>query len=137
MDSAFKRRWDWEYVAISYKEPHSSLFEIDIDGEKYSWIKFIQKVNAKIFDLTKSEDKEIGNFFIKCSINDKLFKSKVMFYLWNEVLRDEVDNGKYFFYYKDGDENKMFTFKRLYEPDATDVLKGFMAYLGVKDSETE
>ena len=60
-----------------------------------------------------------------------------MFYLWNEVLRDEVDNGKYFFYYKDGDENKMFTFKRLYEPDATDVLKGFMAYLGVKDSETE
>ena len=137
MDSAFKRRWDWEYVAICYKEPHSSAFEIDIEGKKYSWVEFIQKVNAKIFDLTKSEDKEMGNFFIKSSIDAKLFKSKVMFYLWNEVLRDEVDNGKYFFYYKDGNENKAFTFKRLYEPDATDVLKGFMAYLGFKDSEEE
>jgi len=105
MDSAFKRRWEWEYVPINYdKNIESGKFEITIgektDERKYSWVGFIEKVNEKIFDLTQSEDKQMGNFFIKQSIDEKGFNSKVMFYLWYEVLRDETENNKYFFHTK-------------------------------------
>lgn len=77
MDSAFKRRWEWEYVPINYGDGKSGEFKITIDENKfYSWIDFIKKVNEKIFDLTQSEDKQMGNFFIKHSIDEKGFKSK-------------------------------------------------------------
>jgi len=136
MDSAFKRRWDWQYVPISYTEEKSSQFEIDIDGEKYSWVEFIKAVNEKIVKITQSEDKQMGNFFIKSSVNAEQFKSKVMFYLWNEVLRDEVENSNYFFYSdKSANEDNKFTFKDLYEPTANETLKGFMAYLEITAQE--
>ena len=140
MDSAFKRRWEWEYVPINYNDTiKSGTFDITI-GEKpneksYSWVGFIKKVNEKIFDLTQSEDKQTGNFFIKQSIDEKGFKSKVMFYLWYEVLRDETENNKYFFYKKtivDGKEVlSKFTFKDLFGDKATETLQQFMEYLGV------
>jgi len=127
MDSAFKRRWDWQYVPICYTEEKSSQFQIDIDGEKYSWVEFIQNVNKKIVKITQSEDKQMGNFFIKSSVNAEQFKSKVMFYLWNEVLRDEVENSNYFFYAKNEDgERKKFYFRDLYELNANELLKGFI-----------
>lgn len=137
MDSAFKRRWDWEYVPINYStDVQSGAFEITIGDKAYSWVDFIKQVNEKIFDLTQSEDKQMGNFFIKHSINEDGFKSKVMFYLWYEVLRDETENNKYFFYGKttvDGKEVlSKFTFKDLYGDQATETLQQFMEYLGVK-----
>ena len=136
MDSAFKRRWEWEYVPINYgTDVQSGEFEITIGEKKYPWVTFIEKVNEKIFALTQSEDKQMGNFFIKHSIDDKGFKSKVMFYLWYEVLRDETENNKYFFYGKttvDGKEVlSKFTFKDLYTDKATETLQQFMEYLGV------
>lgn len=140
MDSAFKRRWEWEYVPINYDTTiKSGEFEITIGKEtgerKYSWVGFIEKVNEKIFDLTQSEDKQMGNFFIKQSIDEKGFKSKVMFYLWYEVLRDETENNKYFFYKKTTVEGKevlsKFTFKDLFGDKATETLQQFMEYLEV------
>ena len=132
MDSAFKRRWEWEYVPIDYSEPISGAFEITIGTNTYKWVEFIKEVNERIFKLTESEDKQLGNFFIKHSIKEEEFKSKVMFYLWYEVLRDETGNNKYFFYAKttDGKEVK-FTFKDLYGKNAEATLQQFMAYLGV------
>lgn len=136
MDSAFKRRWDWEYVPINYNTSiESGTFVITIGDKSYSWVDFIKQVNEKIFDLTQSEDKQMGNFFIKHSINEDGFKSKVMFYLWYEVLRDETENNKYFFYKKttvDGREvSSKFTFKDLYGDHATETLQQFMEYLKV------
>ena len=135
MDSAFKRRWEWEYVPINYAEDiKSGTFDINIDGKTYSWVDFIGKVNKKIFDLTQSEDKQMGNFFIKHSVDEKEFKSKVMFYLWYEVLRDETGNNKYFFCKKESADSKdvaQFTFKDLYESDASETIHQFMTYLGV------
>lgn len=129
MDSAFKRRWEWEYVPINYGDDiPSGSFEITIDDKTYPWVAFIQKVNEKIFDLTQSEDKQMGNFFIKSSIGEDEFKSKVMFYLWYEVLRDETGNNKYFFNTVEG---KPFTFKDLYAANAKETIKQFMEYLGV------
>lgn len=138
MDSAFKRRWEWEYVPINYdKDIKSGEFEITIGDNSYSWVEFIEKVNEKIFALTQSEDKQMGNFFIKHSIDEKGFKSKVMFYLWYEILRDETENSKYFFYKKtmDGNGVEKFTFKDLYGKDATETLQQFMAYLEIPLNE--
>ena len=136
MDSAFKRRWEWEYVPINYDTTiKSGEFKITIGDKSYSWVRFITQVNEKIFDLTQSEDKQMGNFFIKHSIDEKGFKSKVMFYLWYEVLRDETENNKYFFYGKTTVEGKevlnKFTFTNLYEDNATEILQQFMEYLKV------
>lgn len=103
MDSAFKRRWDWEYIPICYtpiddfkKKNDSFDFEIDIEnGKKYSWIKFIEKVNLKHIKNNPSlgMDKCIGNYFIKPDkdniISLRPFVNKVIFYLWNDVFKDE------------------------------------------------
>ena len=134
MDSAFKRRWEWEYVPINYSaDILSGTFDITIGEKVYSWVEFIQSVNKHIFDLTQSEDKQMGNFFIKHSVDESEFKSKVMFYLWYEVLRDETGNNKYFFRQNtpDGKDSTPFTFKDLYEKDAQETIQLFMAYLGV------
>ena len=136
MDSAFKRRWEWEYIPINYgTDIKSGTFEITIGEKAYPWVGFIKEVNKRIFDLTQSEDKQLGNFFIKHSVDEKEFKSKVMFFLWYEVLRDETENNKYFFYKKtivDGKEvSSKFIFKDLYKEDATQTLQQFMDYLGV------
>lgn len=136
MDSAFKRRWEWEYVPIDYgSDTKSGIFEITIGDKAYPWVGFIKEVNKRIFNLTQSEDKQLGNFFIKHSVDEKEFKSKVMFYLWYEVLRDETENNKYFFYKKtivdDKEESGKFIFKDLYDEDATQTLQQFMEYLGV------
>ena len=136
MDSAFKRRWEWEYVPINYStDIKSGTFEITIGEKIYPWVDFIKEANKRIFDLTQSEDKQLGNFFIKHSVDEKEFKSKVMFYLWYEVLRDETENNKYFFYKKtivdDKEQISRFIFKDLYEPNAIEILQQFMAYLKV------
>lgn len=132
MDSAFKRRWDWEYVPIDYS---SSEFIISLGNNKYKWIDFLQKVNEKIREVTDSEDKQMGNFFIKGDVDENEFKSKVMFYVWNEVCRDEYGtNNNFFRYITDNGEEKQFSFNDLYikDPDPSYKLNGFMTLLGVE-----
>ena len=128
MDSAFKRRWDWMYVPIKYSEPVSGSFKITIDGKKYLWVDFLKKVNEKIREITSSEDKQMGNFFITRSVNEEEFKSKVMSYLWHEVCKDEYGTQGNFF--RDKDE-KEFSFNDLYGEEGTRKLNGLMAYLKV------
>lgn len=98
MDSAFKRRWDWEYIPIDYSRNDNDSFEFEIDfedGKKYSWIKFIEKINLNHIKVNPSlgMDKCIGNYFIKPdkekAISLKPFINKVIFYLWNDVFKDE------------------------------------------------
>jgi len=103
MDSAFKRRWDWEYIPICYtpiddfkKKNVSFDFKIDIaDGNEYSWIKFIEKINLNHIKNNQSlgMDKCIGNYFIKPDTDKTIslnpFINKVIFYLWNDVFKDE------------------------------------------------
>ena len=135
MDSAFKRRFDWEYVPISFtdeegNEKEAAKYEIDIpdaNGKNYLWKNFVETVNAKILDLTESEDKQLGEFFIKPDsgnvISKERFLGKVMFYLWNEVCKDEHKNGS-FFRAKIDDKEDFFTFQDLYKKK--DLLKLFM-----------
>lgn len=135
MDSAFKRRWDWEYVQIEPECPNSQ-FEIEVNSKKYSWPDFLTKVNERITELTDSEDKMLGNFFIKDSINENEFKSKVMFYLWSEVCKDYVHSNTFFksLMLKNGKEDEVeFTFSQLYGANASAILEGFMKYLQIAE----
>lgn len=130
MDSAFKRRWDWEYVPVDYNEPESN-FTITLGEEKYRWLEFLQTINQRIFKATNSEDKQMGNFFIKADVSESEFKSKVMFYLWNEVCRDEYGTQNNFFRFIQNDKDIEFSFNDLYQTDGWEKLQGFMEYLGV------
>ena len=134
MDSAFKRRFDWEYVPISFEGKDAANYQIDIDGSQYSWQNFVEAVNDKILDLTESEDKQLGEFFIKPDngniISKERFLGKVMFYLWNEVCKDEHKNGS-FFRAKINDNKDFFTFQDLYKKK--DLLKLFMDELLKKE----
>jgi type II restriction-modification system restriction subunit len=135
MDSAFKRRWDWEYIPINYSDKvKSGQFMITINGKNYKWVTFLEAVNLRIQDLTHSEDKQMGNFFIKGNITEEVFKSKVMAYLWHEVCKDEYRTQRNFF--RSGERagnGEEFSFNQLYDEDidSTKLLQGFMAYLGV------
>lgn len=130
MDSAFKRRWDWEYVSIDLKCPESQ-FKITIGDTVYSWPSFLEKVNERIHTLSDSEDKQMGNFFIKNDVGVEEFKSKVMFYLWSEVCKEYEKSGSFFKNKRSGDAE--FTFNSLFPTnDVTNsILQGFMEYLGV------
>ena len=104
MDSAFKRRWDWEYISINYDrddENLSSKFEVKINDETYfSWLDFIESVNTKIkSNHNLGMDKCIGNYFINPTDNTislKTFINKAIFYLWNDVFKDEFGDESIF-----------------------------------------
>lgn len=82
IDSAFKRRWDWKYVPIS---DAGKDWMINVNGNKYDWWDFIEKINNLIGSTTKSEDKKLGYFFCKADSNNEIsaetFVGKVIFYL--------------------------------------------------------
>lgn len=94
IDSAFKRRWEWKYMPIA--KPTEAGWKdrvIVADGKKYDWWDFLTKANAQILETTKSEDKQLGYFFVKAPdatgcIEADRFTGKVLFYLYNDVFKD-------------------------------------------------
>lgn len=138
MDSAFKRRWNWECVPIDYNNPKSSEFQISIGDQNYKWLDFLKNVNTHIFNTTGSEDKQMGNFFIDSNVDERQFVNKVMFYLWNDVCKDEVGTKNNFFRNytnAEKDESVEFSFNDLFSADASHILAMFMEYLDVKADE--
>lgn len=91
MDSAFKRRWSWEYIPINYSDAESMI--VEIGDKQYNWSYFLRKINPKIKVLTGSEDKQLGNRFVNpfnSKISFKEFRAKILFYLWFEIYKDEA-----------------------------------------------
>lgn len=131
IDSAFKRRWDWEYEPIKYK---NTGWKIVIDDTEYSWVSFQRIVNERIFDATNSEDKMLGDYFVNPSdgvITDKVLLNKILFYLWNDVCKDgEGDIFKI-------SETEEISFSELYGTDKSDKLKAMMNYLQVEVAEDD
>lgn len=126
IDSAFKRRWKWEYVKIKNgvdKKTQQPLdWEIKFDHENggcnHKWWDFIQQINKIIASMTSSADKQLGYFFCKPDkkeddaekntiISEEAFVGKVVFYLWNDVFKNYAM-----------DEGNLFKFKT--KPDAKD-----------------
>lgn len=130
MDSAFKRRWEWKYVPIEYDNEESGKFTINVNGKVFSWHVFLKRVNTEIYRVTQSEDKQMGNFFIRHSVGEDEFKDKVMFYLWSEVCKEEAGTENNFFRIKEDD--KEFSFNQLYTDKGTELLLGFFDKLGLE-----
>ena len=125
IDSAFKRRWDWEYEPIKYM---NTDWGIEVGANLYSWTSFQKEVNNRIFEATNSEDKMLGDFFVKPNnsvISEKLFINKVLFYLWNDVCKD--GDGDIF----KADDNKDVKFSDLYDVNGSNTLQSMMKNLGV------
>lgn len=88
MDSAFKRRWDWEFVDIDsnlIKSPGNAFID------RQEWGKFINNINAFIKNnnnyIRGIEDKQIGKYFIKNEIISKAdIQNKLMFFIWDSVF---------------------------------------------------
>lgn len=134
MDSAFKRRWDWEFVPIDYDDAKQLTIEVDA-ATKYNWSNFIKNINPKIKELTGSEDKQLGNRFVNPT-NKKItldqFKSKVLFYLWSEIYKDEFGTQNSIFKYEDNGEIKDFQFGELYDDNSTELVKSFLKFNGIE-----
>lgn len=159
MDSAFKRRWDWEYVPIQYKGATSDSFTITLSDKKFRWIDFLKAVNDRIRRTTESEDKQLGNYFIKSDIDEAEFKSKVMFYLWSEVCKDEYlteqnfmrsmtknsieklnsekPTDEFFRAHISEYEVEEFSFNDLFTERGSDLLLGFMYSMNVLPTESK
>ena len=127
IDSAFKRRWDWEYEPIKYQNIN---WVIDIEGSKYLWTSFQREINKRIFDATNSEDKMLGDYFVNPTdgvITEKILLNKILFYLWNDVCKDgEGDIFK-------AADNEEVTFSDLHSDGGKDKLIAMMKYLKVQE----
>ena len=130
MDSAFKRRWDWEFVPSTFNEKDN--FNITIGNKIYKWHSFLKEANARIKQATDSEDKQMGSYFVKTDMDEEKFKSKVMYYLWSEICKEEYKTQNNFFRYIDQDNNEQeFTFNELYDKGSTKMLQKFMKFMNV------
>lgn len=148
MDSAFKRRWDWQYMPIKDGGLKWKIgWEIEQGKKcvKIDWWDFLKRINKVVADLTTSEDKQLGYFFCQPdsfinsenkSHNDKYdlitakhFVDKVIFYLWNDVFKDYAFDASCC---KDGN-GKVVLFAQFYEEDGksvnTETLKHFFETL--------
>jgi 5-methylcytosine-specific restriction protein B len=102
LDSAFKRRWDWEYVDvpnIQSKIP-KEIADVQVNiwlafdyCKCYYWSSLVIKLNEFIKSHNQSirriEDKQIGWWFLKAKnniIEESAIRDKLMFYLWDSVF---------------------------------------------------
>ena len=142
IDSAFKRRWEWQYMPIGkgYDENGQEIkWAIEGATKKFSWWSFLEKINAQIGEATQSEDKKLGFFFCKATdgvISAEKFVGKVIFYLWNDVFKNNGFEGPIF---KDVDGTEL-TFAKFYKSDKNgnaivqkDKVELFLNNLGVEE----
>lgn len=113
IDSAFKRRWDWKYVPI---ENANKNYKIKVNNTEYDWWEFLKAINKEVFELTNSEDKQLGYFFVKKTngvIDAETLVNKVYFYLWNDVFKDyDLDSQKAF---RNQETQRAISFKEFFE----------------------
>ena len=141
IDSAFKRRWEWQYMPIGkgYDENGQEIkWAIDGATKKFSWWSFLEKINAQVGEVTQSEDKKLGFFFCKATdgvISAEKFVGKVIFYLWNDVFKNNGLDGTIF---QDADGTEL-SFGKFYKSDMNgnaivqkDKVELFLNNLGVE-----
>lgn len=103
MDTAFKRRWRFEYISIDFetKCPEGQL-TLYISGSQKSilWKDFALRINEQLSGLEIPEDRHLGQWFVsdeelKAVSNSKsgglefseVLIGKLFMYLWDDVLR--------------------------------------------------
>jgi 5-methylcytosine-specific restriction protein B len=90
MDSAFKRRWDWEFIDWNNNQLPPPNYGERGTLCKQEWEKLLQNLNSFIKSHYASvrgiEDKQIGYFFIKQPVTAQKIQNKLMFFLWDSVF---------------------------------------------------
>ena len=95
MDTAFKRRWDFEYIGIDDGEDKMKDFEFNIQNKVMKWNDLRVAINNVLINAGINEDKLLGPFFIAKNILDvndnekfiKAFCNKVIMYLFEDAAR--------------------------------------------------
>ena len=100
LDTAFKRRWDFEYIGIDDNEEkvEEAYFKLPGDDKKvkWNWNSFRKSINEILLEInsTINEDKLLGPFFIGGNLNSndlkenaEIIKNKVVPYLYEDVLK--------------------------------------------------
>ena len=146
IDSAFKRRWEWEYVPITKHAEEN--YEIKIDSDIYDWWTFVEAINERILQATESEDKKLGYFFVKAEKKDgrnvidaDRFLNKVVFYLWNDVFKNSEPERAFRFKKPGEDKESDNTFQDFFNKETGErdnaMLKEFLKNLGVTGTKIE
>lgn len=93
MDTAFKRRWDFEYIPLN-KNKREEEFFIEIYKEKYSWNDYRETLNDILGEQGVTEDRLISPYFLKETDFDenKILKTssyinKFLMYVFDDILK--------------------------------------------------
>lgn len=114
LDTAFKRRWSFEYVELSFAKAPNQVLELKTSEGLFSitWADFAEKVlNNMLKEFRVPEDRMIGPFFLNESeLQDwqSALRGKLFVYLWDDVLRHKTQDRAHLFSAKFG------TFGELY-----------------------
>lgn len=85
LDTAFKRRWSFEYIGIDEGEDDAANPTIAGGGAGgCEWKKLRKFLNGLLAEYGVNEDKLMGPFFLKDASE---FGSKVLMYLWEDAAR--------------------------------------------------
>ena len=110
MDSAFKRRWNFEHIGLDENEEnfgeegkmyglvyHQESETQGIGNKIIPWNDFRKTINENLLKNNVSEDRLLAPFFIKkdnfqlkgdfLELDVEVFKNKILMYLFDDVLR--------------------------------------------------
>lgn len=93
MDTAFKRRWDFQYIGIDDGSEEIAGIEVTLPtGKVVAWNEFRTEINTRLLRTCRvNEDKLMGPFFLKRAVLEdgakfnEAFKSKVLMYLFEDA----------------------------------------------------
>ena len=85
--------------------------------------------------MDNSEDKQLGDFFVDANrtgtnISADTLLNKILFYIWNDVCKDDPDQIFRWKDYKD-DKEKSIRFSDFFDNDRDKKLQGLMCFLKV------
>lgn len=104
MDTAFKRRWNFEYLGIDDGQDKMEHCEVTLGRDEYKtiveWNELRKAINKLLTSYSLNEDKLMGPFFLSQKLlrdttperSDKfieIFKSKVIMYLFEDAARQK------------------------------------------------
>jgi hypothetical protein len=98
MDTAFKRRWNFEYMDINKGKEGIKNILINLSPyQPLEWNELREDINNVLTNININEDKLIGPFFLsKAELEseqiDEIFKSKVLMYLFQDVVKHNKSN---------------------------------------------
>ena len=102
MDTAFKRRWDFEYLSINdYGESNVENLKVKLNNEEILWNDIRIAINEKLLTFGINEDKLMGPFFafkefiesgwIPGDKFNEIFLNKIVMYLFEDAARSKRD----------------------------------------------